>query len=230
MIYGYCRISTKKQSLSRQVENILKRYPESQIIRETFTGTTTNRPEWTRLKAKLHSGDTVVFDSVSRMSRNSAEGVEEYMEMFNKGINLIFLKEPYIDTDTYRKALDNSIATVGNEIADIYIEATNRVLMMLAKRQIEQAFEQVDKEVKDLSQRTSERLHILKSEGKEIGGAVNKGKAYKVKKAELVKAIILRASRDFNGTLSDKDVIMMCNGNPQTKVSRNTFYKYKRGL
>lgn len=230
MIYGYCRISTKKQSLSRQVENILREYPKAKIITEVFTGTKIKRPEWLKLKARLKANDTIVFDSVSLMSRDAAEGIEEYMELFDNGINLVFLKEPYINTDTYRNALNNSIATVGHEIADIYIEATNKVLMMLAKRQIEQAFEQADKEVKDLSQRTAERLHILQAEGKEIGGTVNKGKTYTVKKSALVKEVILRASKDFNGTLNDTDVIQLCCGDPSTKVSRNTYYKYKREL
>lgn len=230
MIYGYCRISTRKQNLSRQAENIIREYPEAKILTEVFTGKIMNRPEWTKLKAKLHSGDTVVFDSVSRMSRDAIEGVEEYMELYRKGVGLVFLKEPYINTSTYRNAMNNSIDTVGNEIADVYIEATNKVLMMLAKKQIEQAFEQSEKEVKDLSLRTAERLRILQAEGKEIGGSVNRGKSYKVKKAELVKEVIRRTSKDFCGTLNDKDVIQMCNGDPKTKVSRNTYYKYKREL
>ena len=39
MIYGYCRISTKRQNIDRQVRNILSVYPKAKIVKETFTGT-----------------------------------------------------------------------------------------------------------------------------------------------------------------------------------------------
>ena len=38
-IFGYCRISTPKQNLERQVRNILKEYPDAIIVQETFSGT-----------------------------------------------------------------------------------------------------------------------------------------------------------------------------------------------
>ena len=37
-IYGYCRISTSKQNIERQIRNILKIFPDAIIIKETFTG------------------------------------------------------------------------------------------------------------------------------------------------------------------------------------------------
>lgn len=228
--YGYCRISTNKQSLSRQVKNIISEYPNAEIVEEVYTGTTTSRPQWLKLISRLKMGDTVVVDSVSRMSRCAEEGISDYMELYNKGVNLIFLKEPYINTENYKQALSNTINEVGNEIADIYIMATNKVLMILARKQIEQAFAQAEKEVLDMRKRTSESLQTLKNNGKAIGGAVNKGRKYNVKKEILIKDIIKKYSQDFGGTLNDRAVIKMCNGDVQTKVSRNTYYKYKKQL
>ena len=66
-VYGYCRISTTKQKIERQVENIRRTSPTAIIYKEEYTGTTTNRPQWNALKSKLKAGDTVVFDEVSRM-------------------------------------------------------------------------------------------------------------------------------------------------------------------
>lgn len=229
-MYGYCRISTKKQSLSRQVKNIISAYPDAEIIEEIYTGTTSVRPQWIKLISKLQMGDTVIVDSVSRMSRSAEEGVHDYMELYKKGVNLVFLKEPCINTENYKQALNNTINAVGNEIADIYIMATNEVLMILARRQIEQAFAQAEKEVTDMRKRTSESLQALKHNGKVIGGAVNIGKKYNVKKSAYIKDIIRKYSRDFEGTLDDKAVIQMCNGDVNTKVSRNTYYKYKREI
>lgn len=122
MEYGVGRISTRKQNIERQVRNILAKYPNARIIRETYTGTKLEgRKEFENLLKIIKKGDTLIFDSVSRMSRNSEEGCNLYEDLFNKGINLIFLKEGYINTEVYRKALDNQINIVlntGNKATD----------------------------------------------------------------------------------------------------------------
>lgn len=101
--YGYCRISTRQQSIDRQIRNIKKIYNGAIIVTESYTGTTTDRPEWKKLYKKLQTGDTIIFDSVSRMSRNADEGFALYEKLYNNGIELVFLKEPHINTSTYKK-------------------------------------------------------------------------------------------------------------------------------
>lgn len=103
-IYGYCRISTAKQSIDRQIRNIKAEYPTAHIVQEAYTGTSIFRPEWLKLYRVLKAGDTVVFDSVSRMSRNAEEGFALYEDLYHKGIRLVFLKEHHIDTETYKKS------------------------------------------------------------------------------------------------------------------------------
>lgn len=223
MTYGYARISTPSQSIERQIRNILLFNGCAEIRKEAYTGTKQDRPEWVKLLRKLQSGDTVIFDSVSRMSRNADEGFKEYETLYNKGINLVFLKERYIDTDTYRNALSQQIQTTGNEIADTYIEATNKVLMILANQQIQLAFEQAEKEVEDLHKRTSEGMTTAKLNGKRIGR--QKGDTVETQKSKAAKQIILQHSVDFGGTLNDKEVMILA-GN----LARNTYYKYKREL
>lgn len=222
MTYGYCRISTPKQNIERQVRNICECNKSAVIVKEVYTGTTQRRPKWQTLLAKIRAGDTVIFDSVSRMSRNAEEGVATYMELFDKGVNLVFLKEPHINTETYRHALQNGVESVGNEIADIYIDATNKVLKMLARRQIELAFERSEKEVEDLRQRTREGIETARRNGKQIGQT--EGRKLKVKKAIYAKEIILKRSQDFGGNLTDLEVMKLAG------VSRNSYYKYKQEL
>lgn len=89
-------------------------------------------------------GDTIIFDSVSRMSRNAEEGFHMYNELFNKGINLVFLKEPHINTDTYKSALQGGIPATGTNI-DCILEGINKYLLSLAKEQIRLAFEQSER-------------------------------------------------------------------------------------
>lgn len=223
IVYGYCRISTNKQDIERQVRNILAAFPNAQIHKEVFTGTKkTGRKKLEYIVGKAEAGDTIVFDSVSRMSRNADEGIALYMELYGRGVNLVFLKEPHINTDTYRAALAQSIDTVGNAIADIYIDATNRVIKLLAQQQIRLAFEQSAKEVEDLHQRTAEGIETARRKGKQIGQV--KGKKLKVKKAIKAKQIILQHARAFDGTLTDNECIKLCG------VARNTYYKYKKEL
>lgn len=221
MIYGYCRISTRKQSIERQIRNIKSKYFDVIIIEEEYTGTSSNRPEWNKLYRKLKSGDTVVFDSVSRMSRNADEGITLYMQMFDNGINLEFLKEPHINTDTYKSALSNSVQLTGDDVDDILI-GVNNYLKKLAAKQIRIAFEQAEKEVEDLHQRTREGIQTARLNGKQIG--MVKGTKYETKKSKEMKPLILKYSKDFNGSLTDKECIKLIG------IANNSYYKYKKEL
>ena len=183
-IYGYCRISTAKQSIDRQIRNIKAEYPTAHIVQEAYTGTSIFRPEWLKLYRVLKAGDTVVFDSVSRMSRNAEEGFALYEDLYHKGIRLVFLKEHHIDTETYKKALSGSIAMTGTNV-DFILKGINEYLMALAKEQIKLAFEQSEKEVADLHQRTREGLLTARLNGKQVGR--KKGIGFETKKSKAAK-------------------------------------------
>lgn len=222
MIYGYARISTNKQNIERQVRNIQSQYPNALILKETYTGTKIERKQLDKILKIVKKGDTIVFDSVSRMSRNAEEGFALYEELLNKGIELVFIKEPHINTQTYKESQNISIDMTGNEIADIYIEATNRVLMVLAKRQIELAFEQAQKEVDDLHQRTKEGIETARINGKQIG--LKKGTKLVTKKSVKAKELIIKHNKTFGGTLDNEETIQLLG------ISKATFYKYKNEL
>ena len=220
-MYGYCRISTKQQNIERQIRNIKSAYPDAIIIKEIFTRTSFNRPEWQKLYNKVSDGDTIIFDSVSRMSGNAEEGFNAYEYLYNHGVNLVFLKEPQINTDTYKKALENNIQLTGSNV-DYILEGVNKYLLALAKEQIRLAFEQSEKEVNDLHQRTKEGIETARLNGKQIGQ--KQGNKLNVKKSAPAKEKIKKYSKDFEGTLNDEEVIKLA------EISRNTFYKYKKEL
>ena len=170
--YAYARISRKTQKIERQIENLTKAYPNARIYQEAYTGTKTEgRREFKKMLSVVKPGDTIIFDSVSRMSRNADDGVNLYMDLYEKGINLVFLKEGYINTEVYKESIQQTIAVTGNEIADIYIDATNKVIKLLAEQQIRKAFEQSEKEVRDLHERTREGIREAKRNGKQVGRA-----------------------------------------------------------
>ena len=218
MVYGYCRISTPHQKIERQIENICKAYPQAKIYTETFTGTRLNRPEWAKIESKLQNGDTVIFDEVSRMSRDAEEGFALYERLFNEGIELHFLKEPHIDTTTYRKALQNSVQMTGTAV-DYILEGINKYLMDLAKEQIKLAFIRSQAETDFLRKRTIEGI----KQSSKKSGHIN-GTTYETKKEKKCKAIIAKHSVYFGGSLSDADCMKLCG------CSKNSFYKYKKAL
>ena len=231
-LYAYTRVSTQRQSLKRQIDKITTAnngaYAGALFFSDKFTGSTLDRPEWNQLYKQLQEGDTIVFDSISRLSRDAESGAALYEELYQKGINLIFLNEPHCNTECYRQAAAASIPTTGNEIADIYIEATNKVLMLLARNQIAIAFEQAEKERIDICNRVKDGMKAAKEEAARQGiekqyGLVT-GTKLTTKKSISAKEIILKHSKDFNGTLEDPDVMKLCG------ISRNTYYRYKKQL
>ncbi len=232
--FGYCRISQRKQNIERQVRNISAAYPtlsDKQILREAYTGTKVEgRKVFEKLMKSARDGkvERIIFDSVSRMSRDAESGFALYKELYELGVDLIFLKEPHINTSVYRDAAEKQIASIqtGDDAADELMKAItdgiNRYMMRLAEKQILIAFQQAEKEVQDLQQRTKEGLQTAVLNGKTLGRP--KGVKPHIKKEEPTKAIIRKYSRDFDGTLSDIDVIKL------TTVSRNTYFKYKREM
>ncbi len=220
-IYGYARISTPKQSIDRQIRNIKAAYPKAIILQDEFTGTKLSRPNFDKLLKSVVEGDMIVFDSVSRMSRNAADGFAVYQELYNRGVELVFLKEPQINTQTYKKAVASSVKLTGTAV-DYILEGINKYLMELAKEQIRIAFEQAEKEVTDLHQRTKEGIITARLNGKQIGQ--QKGAKLTTKKSIAAKEIIRTHLIDFGGSLNNAECQRLAG------VSRNSFYKYKQEL
>jgi len=229
MVYGYARVSTKTQSIRRQIDNFKTSFPNAVIYTEEYTGRTIDRPVWNKLRKILKPGDTVVFDEVSRMSRNADEGVNLYETLFNEGVNLVFLKERHLDTDVYRKALERHIvieANTGRKAVDEYIagqgKLLNALLLNLAREQIELAFQTAQHEVDFLSQRTSDGVRTAQRAGKQVGRKT--GAKIETKKAKEAKAQIRRLYKGFDGTNTVDEVLRI------TGISRNSFFKYVREL
>jgi len=218
--YGYCRISRPTQNIERQERNIKAAFPDAVIIKEAYTGTkVAGRKLFEQLLKVVKGGDTIIFDSVSRMSRNAAEGVELYERLHAQGVRLVFIKEPHINTETYDKAAADAVPMTGTSV-DIILSAVNDFLRTLRKEQITLAFAQAQKEVDDLHQRTAEGIETARLAGKQIGGTKG-ANTRTVKKEGPAKEAIRKYSKAFNGTLGDAEVIKLVG------ISRNTYYKYK---
>lgn len=230
-VAAYLRISQAKQSIERQRRNIQALYPDAVIFEEAFTGTKIEgRKEWERLYNLAMAGKVgkIVFDSVSRMSRNAEEGFNLYQALFAAGVELEFIKEPHINTAVYRDNLNKQIETIKtgdaatDELMTAIISGINTYMMRLAQQQIQIAFNQASKEVLDLQQRTREGLETARLNGKHIGGF--EGRKLNIKKAAPAKEQIKKHCKTFGGTLNDAECIKLIG------IARNTYYKYKREI
>lgn len=228
-IYLYARVSTKKQKLQRQIESLTKEYPlnsHTHLITEKYTASTNDRPEFQKLIKKLKSQDTLVIESTSRFSRNADEAMTLYEQLvFEQGVNLIFLKEPQCNSVIYKEAIEKELPKTGDEISDTLIEAVNKILKIIARKQIQTCFEHNQQELEMLHSRISAGMACSdKKPGRE------KGSTYNTKKSIIIKEIIKEKSKDFNGNMSDVEVIAYIKGGTSHNVSRNSYYKYKREL
>lgn len=223
------RISTGKQKAERQIDNIKREYPDATIISETFSGSKADRPAWTKLEKQLKKGDTIVFDEASRMMRDEEEGMELYEKLFDRGVVMVFLKEPHINSEVYRSQLDRQIeriSSTGSKATDKFIaavlEALHNYTIDLAREQIGLVFRSAQQELERLHRRTGEGVRRAQASGKTVGRAA--GSTIETKKAKEAKAQILKHSKDFDGSLSDADCMKLIG------VARNSYYKYKREL
>lgn len=235
-IYGYCRISRNTQNIQRQINNIREAFPEAIIYEEAYTGTKLEgRKKFQYLLKKVNPGDTIVFDSVSRMSRNAEEGWKTYKTLADQNVNLVFLKEPMINTDTYNVIQDKKIdinVDTGDKAVDTLlgkqIDALNEYIVTLQRRQLYMAFKQAEDEVKHIQQLTKDGLKRAKAEGKRVGGNLRsngtKIEHYTVKKKDTAKEKIKKHNINFDGTLTNEETWILAG------ISKNTFYKYKKEL
>ena len=131
------------------------------------------------------------------------------------------MREPHINTMTYKKAMQNQLELTGGTV-DVILKGINEYLMILAKEQISLAFQQSQKEVDDLHQRTREGIQTARLAGKQIGQ--KPGAKLKIKKADPAKQRIRQYNKNFGGPLTNEETWKLAG------ISKMTFYKYLREL
>lgn len=226
-IIGYARVSTPTQKLSRQIDNLKKAYPDIIIIQETYSGKTQNRPKWQKLLRQCRAGNVskLVFDEVSRFSRNAEEAIKEYKELYELGIELEFIKEPHINSEVYRQAsqrqinVDTSAMDADTaHLLNTVIEGLNDYLLAVAEKQIRLAFERAQAERELLSKRTSEGLKQAKLMGSKVGR--QKGERLETRKKKRAVKIIRQHYKLLGGELTATQCFLLC------QVTKSTFYRY----
>ena len=100
MVYGYARVSTKKQLTGNSIEEQHRTLLEQgciKIIEEQCTGKTTDRPKLSALMEQLQKGDTLVVTKLDRLARNVVEGVTLIRELLHAGVKVHVLNVGLLD-------------------------------------------------------------------------------------------------------------------------------------
>ncbi|MGN0485062.1 MAG: recombinase family protein [Lachnospiraceae bacterium] len=155
--YGYMRISTKeergKQKFTRQ-EAALKRYAQNNqieytlVFKEDVSGKNfDDRKQWKKLESIVKSGDTIIFKDIYRFTRETENGYSKYMELLNKGIEMIFIDNPTVSTPYIKQLLD--VAKAQNIVARTSLEGTIKLLLIVELDRAEQERLTTIKRIKD---------------------------------------------------------------------------------
>lgn len=97
MVYGYCRVSTKNQSLKRQIDALIAYgVKEENIYYDEMSGVVLKRKGLESLKNVLNQGDTLVIKEIDRLGRNRKQTTELIKELIDKDIDIVALDIPYL--------------------------------------------------------------------------------------------------------------------------------------
>lgn len=145
--FAYVRVSSIDQNEARQVEKMkLQDVSKEKVFIDKMSGKNTDRPSYQQLKELVQEGDTIIFDSITRLSRNYYDIKEEYQYYLKKGVFLEFIEEPVLNTP--KQKVDDIVQVA---LADV-------ILTLLA------AFAQKERE--DIKIRQAEGIKIAKAKGK----------------------------------------------------------------
>lgn len=212
-VYYYQRISTKessdKQSFQRQDKSLKAyakanglSYSERYVYKDDISGSTFNRKEWLELEGNLNTGDTIVFKEISRFTRQAEQGYDKYMELLEKGINLVFIDNPTVSSDYIKQLM--SVAEQQQLVAKTALKNTIQLLLIVELDRVQQEREIISKRIKQGIQASD------KVQGRKVGQLDKMSN-------ELKNDII-----EFINDRSIRQVDLMKKHN----ISRNTLKKY----
>lgn len=128
MVYGYGRVSTITQgkngnSLQEQEEK-LRAAGAAEIVKDTFTGTKIDRPQFAKLLAKLQSGDTLIVTKLDRFARTAVEGGQIVKELHERGVTINILNMGIADNTPMGRLMVTMLLAFAEFERDMIVERT----------------------------------------------------------------------------------------------------------
>ncbi len=221
--FGYCSSGCTRPQFEKQIDSINRSYPNAIIIKELYSKTETDRTELNKLLAQLEKEDTLVVSSMDRISREPEKLFLIYNELARKGVKLIFINQPYMNTDVFLSAYEEMIS----EFPEPEHIAIEKSIQRILKAQITRILEKSWEELQMHRSMMKESFQQAKAEGKQIGRV--SGKRYESRKSFMIKELIQKYNQNYNGSMNDVQTMEQIRNDMGT-ISRNTYYKYKKEL
>ena len=134
--YAYIRVSTKEQNTDRQ-EIAINEYAKANnmnidlMLTDKISGKNFDRPNYQLIKATIHKGDTLIIKELDRLGRNYDENKSEYEYWKNKGVNLIFIDNDYLnlksDMTLEEKLMKDQMLQLLSYVAQKERESKNKI-------------------------------------------------------------------------------------------------------
>lgn len=202
MIFGYMRISTKKESQTTDRQKLtLQNYSESndfkfdELVEERVSGKVKaeDRLEYFKLKSKLRKDDILVITDLDRLGRNADDVIMELKSLKADGIKVVALDMPYMNE--WNRAQDNSLY-------DMVIDIVITIKAHMAQQEREK-----------LVSRINQGLDVARAKGKKLGRPT----------AEVPESFVKEYKKFKNGEYGK---ISATNFAKMMGIGRSTFYKY----
>jgi DNA invertase Pin-like site-specific DNA recombinase len=110
--YLYCRVSDAGQNEDRQLDAVAGLdIPQKNIFIDKQSGKDFHRPAWQKMVKTLRQGDLLYVGSIDRLGR-SYEDILKWWRILtkDKGVDIVVLDMPLLDTRTYKDLLGTLIA------------------------------------------------------------------------------------------------------------------------
>lgn len=146
--YGYARVSSREQSLARQLD-ALAAFGVDEVFADRASGKDFERPEYLRLMKTLKAGDVLVVKSIDRLGRDYEEIISQWRDITKvREVSMVVLDMPLLDTRLEREGI------TGVLISDIVLQLLSYVA-------------QVERE--SIRQRQAEGIASAKARGVRFG-------------------------------------------------------------
>lgn len=202
---GYARVSTKDQTLERQIKILAEAgVSKDNIYLDKISGRTIDRPKWKELLADLIVGDTLVVTELDRLGHTKKDILKTFELLAAKGVYIEILNMEFLNTNN-----DNEI------MKEVLQPVVLRVLSYFAEKELEIKKERQTGAYKALP--VDEKGRKISIKKNKVIGRPNKQENLTKEQKRYIEAWII-------GSIKTKDCIKA------TGIGKTTLYSIKKNL
>ena len=200
MKFGYARVGTAKQDLTRQIAS-LENTGRDEVFCDIQSGKNMKRAELQKILSKIRENDTFVVTDIDRLGRNFTEVTELYTKLKDMIVNIAVINQ---------ELLNHNVNDKKDEIVNVVVIP---LLIYLAERERSILIERINDGIKNMPLGKSGKRYSRKT-GNVIGWPV---KVLNLSKEE----------QDMLKRVRDKEISVksFCRF---MQISRSSYYKYYR--